>query len=217
MEASMMRREDHGISPNSLLPPKELGRTFSNSTISEKHDTCIYIRDPTLLHGGTLSLSKSGGINLQSKGQAKNIKLVDDKREGQPEYRAQRARGAYIASLCQPEACFDLSVAAQQQNPAVKEIEALNKRLKWQIDHPERGLNYIPLNLETARVFVFVDGSFANNNDLSSQIGFVIILANENKNDDQNQFEIKGNIIHYSSTKCKRVTRSVLASEIYGM
>jgi hypothetical protein len=31
------------------------------------------------------------------------------------------------------------------------------------------------------------------------------------------EFTIKGNLIHYSSTKCKRVTRSVLASEIYGM
>jgi hypothetical protein len=30
-------------------------------------------------------------------------------------------------------------------------------------------------------------------------------------------FVIKGNLIHYSSTKSKRVTRSVLASEIYGM
>ena len=48
MEASMMRREDHGIFPNSLLPPKELGRTFSNSTISERHDTRIYIRDVTV-------------------------------------------------------------------------------------------------------------------------------------------------------------------------
>lgn len=28
--------------------------------------------------------------------------------------------------------------------------------------------------------------------------------------------EITGNIINYSSTKCKRVTRSVLASELYG-
>jgi hypothetical protein len=31
------------------------------------------------------------------------------------------------------------------------------------------------------------------------------------------EFTIKGNLIHYSSTKSKRVTRSVLASEIYGM
>ena len=64
-------------------------------------------------------------------------------------------------------------------------------------------------------MFVFVDRSFANNKDLSSQIGYLIILANESTGEEQ--FHIKGNLIHWSSTKSKRVTRSVLASEIYGM
>jgi hypothetical protein len=63
---------------------------------------------------------------------------------------------------------------------------------------------------------VFTDGSFANNKDLSSQIGFVLTLINESSKTD-NSFTIRGNVVHWSSTKCKRVTRSVLASEIYGM
>ena len=70
------------------------------------------------------------------------------------------------------------------------------------------------------KLFVFVDGSFANNKDFSSQIGYLIILANETINKTANgidEFIIKGNLIHYSSTKSKRVTRSVLASKIYGM
>jgi hypothetical protein len=72
------------------------------------------------------------------------------------------------------------------------------------------------------KLFIFVDSSFANNKDFSSQIGYVMILANENPTangnpNETNKFTIKGNLIHYSSTKCKRVTRSVLASEIYGM
>jgi hypothetical protein len=78
--------------------------------------------------------------------------------------------------------------------------------------------------LDHLKLFVFVDGSFANNKDFSSQIGYVMILANENETPTANgnpngidRFTIKGNLIHYSSTKCKRVTRSVLASEIYGM
>jgi hypothetical protein len=50
---------------------------------------------------------------------------------------------------------------------------------------------------------------------LSSQIGFEIILANKIAGDDE--FTIHGNLIHWSSTKSKRVTRSVLAYEIYGM
>lgn len=62
-----------------------------------------------------------------------------------------------------------------------------------------------------------MDGSFANNKDLSSQIGYVIVIANEYETDVKNEFLIKGNIVHYSSTKCKRVTRAVLASELYAM
>jgi hypothetical protein len=63
-----------------------------------------------------------------------------------------------------------------------------------------------------------MDGLFANNKDLSSQIGYEIILANETTDSyKENTFQLRGNLIHYSSTKSKRVTRSVLASEIYGM
>lgn len=55
---------------------------------------------------------------------------------------------------------------------------------------------------------VFSDASFANNKDLSSQIGIVMVLVDRYSN---------ANTIHWSSNKCKRVTRSVLASELYGM
>lgn len=54
----------------------------------------------------------------------------------------------------------------------------------------------------------FVDGSFANNKDYSSQIGYVIVLADAKGN---------ANILHWSSTKCKRITRSVLASKLYAL
>ena len=125
-------------------------------------------------------------------------------------------RGAYIASICQPEASFDLSVAAQAQNPEETDINALNKRLKWQAENIGRGLKYVPIDLPTAKLMVFADGSFANNKDLSSQLGFMIVLAEESYAS-EDAFLVRGNLIHWSSTKCKRVTRSVLASEIYGM
>ena len=47
----------------------------------------------------------------------------------------------------------------------------------------------------------------AEGRDMSSQIGFVIVLADKYNN---------ANIIHWQSVKCRRVTRSVLASELYG-
>ncbi|KAM4066587.1 cwf18 domain containing protein [Hirsutella rhossiliensis] len=101
-------------------------------------------------------------------------------------YVEERARASYIASIAQPEASFDVSVAAQ--------------RLQWQMDHQLRGLTYKPIDLATAKLMVFTDGSFANNKDLSSQLGFVITLVNET-NHKEKQFEISGNIVHWSSTK----------------
>ena len=62
-----------------------------------------------------------------------------------------------------------------------------------------------------------MDGSFANNKDLSSQIGYIVIIGNEKDNPMENAFTLTGNIITYSSTKSKRVTRSALASELYSM
>ena len=64
------------------------------------------------------------------------------------------------------------------------------------------------LEKESLQLMVFTDASFANNKDFSSQIGYVLALADATR---------RANILHWSSTKCKRVTRSVLALELYVM
>ena len=64
----------------------------------------------------------------------------------------------------------------------------------------------MPLDINSLSLLVFTDASFANNKDLLSQIGFVIILIDRNQS---------VNILYQSSIKYKRVTRSVLASELY--
>jgi hypothetical protein len=71
---------------------------------------------------------------------------------------------------------------------------------------------YILLNLGTAKLFVFVNGSFSNLKDFISQIRHIIILVNKFK--EKNKFIIKGNLINTSSTKYKHITWSSLASEI---
>jgi hypothetical protein len=120
------------------------------------------------------------------------------------QYVAQRARGAYVATVCQPEAAFDLSTAAQVTEPTSDDIKKLNKRLEWQKENSSRGLTFVPLKVgvtpkigetpnsevlpkteETPKVrvplklVVFTDSSFANNADYSSQIGYVIALADD--------------------------------------
>ena len=70
-------------------------------------------------------------IVLYQKGQGKKINLVEatEALKSKQGYTEQRARGAYIATICQPKASFDLSVAAQQQDPKIEDIQKLNKRL----------------------------------------------------------------------------------------
>jgi hypothetical protein len=71
---------------------------------------------------------------------------------------------------------------------------ALNKRLKWQLKYFNRGLTYISSDVLTAKLFVFVNGSFANNKNYNFQIRYEIIFTNKIiKND---EFIINGNLIH---------------------
>ena len=56
------------------------------------------------------------------------------------------------------------------------------------------------------KLIIFTNLSFANNHDYTSQISFVIMLINKDN---------KANIIHWLLIKYKRVTQSVLVSELY--
>ena len=77
----------------------------------------------------------------------------------------QRARRAYIASICQLEATFDYSIAAQSKESCNKDIAFLNKQIQCQIDYKLRGFCLKAIDLSTIKLFIFVDGSFANNKD----------------------------------------------------
>jgi len=72
-------------------------------------------------------------------------------------------------------------------NPNKEDIKQLNKCLNWQIENANRGLKFVKLDIKTLQLLVFIDALFTNNKDLSSQISYVIILANTTK---------KANIVH---------------------
>ena len=55
-------------------------------------------------------------------------------------------------------------------------MKLLNKRIQWQIDNPTRGLIFVPLDINSVNLMIFIDASFANNKDLSLQIEYVIVL-----------------------------------------
>ena len=61
------------------------------------------------------------------------------------------------------------------------------------------------LNKDTLRVIGFADSSFANNADLSTQLGYVLFLGDDT-----------GSVvpISFKSYKSRRVTRSAMAGEV---
>ncbi len=72
------------------------------------------------------------------------------------------------------------------------------------------------MRLQEIKLFIFTDGSFASNKDCTFQLEYLIILAMDDSLRIPS-FYLKENIVHWASTKCKQVTRSILASELYGM
>ncbi|KAI0999447.1 hypothetical protein K3495_g8752 [Podosphaera aphanis] len=117
---------------------------------------------PLEFNGFMITLNKSNNICITQKKQLEKIKLLG-KDFTNEEYIAQRARGAYIATVSQPEASFCLSYAAQITNPTYDDAQFLNRCLKWQLQG--RGLNFVKLDQQSLRLITFTDSSFANNRD----------------------------------------------------
>ena len=87
--------------------------------------------------GGILPVTNRDADSTSSRGiTRKNLSRKE-------QYWVQRARGAYIASVCQPEASFNLLQVAQTVKFLLDDIALLNKRLHWQITNKSLGLHYI--------------------------------------------------------------------------
>ena len=120
-----------------------------------------------------------------------------------------RAKLQYIGSCTRPDLYSSVQLLVSEViNNSATCYNKLNKIIKWCRETCNIGLNSIPLDLTTLRLMLFTDPSLANVSNLQSQIRFVIVLADDSDN---------ANIIHYGSSQCKRVTRSVMATELIAL
>ncbi|MDV3160358.1 MAG: hypothetical protein Q8787_02685, partial [Sweet potato little leaf phytoplasma] len=115
-------------------------RAFADNETKElrfkaKDKQALTIDNPIDFNGCVVKIDDKGTITLRQKKQGEKLELAKDYKS----YVQQRARGAYIATICQPEASFDLASAAQAAEPSKEEISRLNKRIAWQKDNIDRG------------------------------------------------------------------------------
>lgn len=160
-----------------------------------------------MFNGGTISQT-ANLLHLNQRDYIAKLQAISDNPVDPAEYISQRARGAYIASVCRPDLAFGFSVCAQVTKPLAQDAKRLNKTISQAKVDSELGLRFVAIDQATKRIAVFPDASFASNADLTCQLGFVITIADAKNN---------ANIIHYSSFKSKRVTRSVIAADLYAL
>lgn len=122
------------------------------------------------------------------------------------DFRSKRHQLAWLTHT-RPDLCAGVNLAAQvtEEKFERKHIKALNAIIKRAHDNSRRGIKQQTLDEKSFSLRVCTDSSFANTPDLRSQLGFIVLLCDSSG---------KCNILHFSSYKSKRVTRSVLGAEV---
>ena len=125
-----------------------------------------------------------------------------------PSFRSMRMRLAWMANS-RPDICYAISQIAQItesifNGDAAKAIKLLNSTIRYTLNNPAE-LNFPQLDVASLKLVGYSDGAFANNADLTSQLGRIVLLCDRHD---------QAAIIAYKSYKSHRVTRSVLGAEV---
>ena len=122
------------------------------------------------------------------------------------EFRSARAKIPWITHT-RPEHAYYAQSSAQitEQLFNSTHIKEYNSTVRALKENKEKDLQYQRLDEKTLRITAYSDASFANNTDLSSQLGYIIFLSDASQ---------RCNVVAYRSYKSRRKTRSVLGGEV---
>ena len=120
-------------------------------------------------------------------------------------FRSMRAKLNWISNS-RPDISCAVSMASAVTEKLFNEskVKNLNSVIKHLKKTENMKLKFPPLDQETLKIVVYSDASFANNDDLSSQIGYIVFLSDNNEN---------CSFLTYSPYKSERVCRSTMAAE----
>ena len=126
----------------------------------------------------------------------------------QKEFRLQRGKLLYITQTSQPQAAYGAARLSQIKPDDAKpeDVLALNKCIRSLQQNPRQGLSFPKLEMNSVSLRVYVDAGHNTNSDLTSQLGVVVLLVDKN---------LRCNILHWSSKKCARHTKSMISAETY--
>lgn len=161
--------------------------------------------EEAIFNGCRISLPENGSYSLHQStklGKLKNQACHED-------MVSTRALIQYIASCTRPDLCAEAQLLSSAvSNPDAGTYKKMEKLVSRCRNTSQAGLRYVNLDKESQRLLLFTDASFANANKLKSQLGFFGVLCDKHG---------RGNIVHYGSTTCKRVARSVMSAELHAL
>ena len=196
-------------SPSFLKLEMEKAKKFPNS------GRTIATSDPIRFNGLDLRIT-SDGIRIDQAYYINGIKAeVKDSNMEFTKFRSVRQKLAYAAYSSMPDILVFMARLAQytqamyeKDKPEVSRL--LRKAVKVLLRGPSmNGIRYVTILPENMEVVVCVDAAFATNPDKSSQLG-ILVLVRDTKSK-------AANVLHYASSKSKRVAKSVLAAELFAM
>ena len=122
------------------------------------------------------------------------------------QYASSRAKLAWLTHTRPDISCLT-SFAAQitEKSFSEKDINDLNRGIRHLKLSKNQHLMFKPLDMNKLVLKAYADSSFANNTDLTCQLGHIIVLSDYKQ----------ANILSYASKKGKRVVRSILAGETH--
>lgn len=123
------------------------------------------------------------------------------------EYRSLRQRLHWFTHT-RPDICCVVNKATQVTDKTFgnKAIHDLNKVVNHVHKRESRGLLQKQLDEQSMNIRVYADSSLADNEDLTTQLGFIVLLCDKHD---------RCNVLHFRSHKSRRVVRSVLGGETY--
>lgn len=161
--------------------------------------------EPSTFNGINLERINGSLIIIRQEDKIKNLDIPDT----QKGFESHRAMDQYIGVNCRPDVCSPVQFIAPGSEPTTTvEYKTLEKVVKNLRTSKEDGLTYFKLDMEALRLLLVTDESFRNARGMKNQLGFFVMMADKSVN---------ANIVHYGSIRCRRVTKSIMESEIRGL
>lgn len=109
----------------------------------------------------------------------------------------------YAGVKTHPYICARVLLIAPGIDPVTgEEFKHLKKTIRHLHKIREVGFTYSPLDIASIRLLLLTDASVSNLRRFKSQLGYLLIIVDDDG---------RSNIIHHSSSRCRRVRQSVRA------